>query len=343
MDIRDVPTTELLGKSIFFRAPMNGGKTEGMTQELKRASYYGLNATAYNHESNVRELNAIVVDSQKSHPAKTVNSIRKARADFERRREILFSSKVGYRGKGKTIEIEGIPYVKDLPLQVIGIDEINLFCTTPQDAQDALDFLLWAKRENIALFMAGLLYDFRHMPFKYVSSIEPYIDIWQEKKPACMAISSTGKKCTNTASHTQRVWRLDFVEEAGLEALVDDMDIYNFMDKDKRRLVDQYVPAPFFDKTLRIEEVKNKKVKYLPVCTAHAALPYKEETFQVYEAIVQGQNPRKVLDETINGATLTRTILQFLCSEGWVEKERRKYRAVRYYQNRLGGFSPALL
>ena len=337
MDLKEVPTTSLLGDIIGFFAPMNGGKTEGMVQELRRAKYYNLNAIAYNNEKNTRERNAIVVDGRDTFPAVTVNDISELRQDFEERRALVET----YLGVPEgEIELKGIHHQKGFPLQVVAIDEINLFCLNDKEAGETLDFLTECKKQDIATFVSGLLYDFRQFPFGQVHCILPYVDIRQEKKPACMAIGNVGIKCTNTAKHTQRLWRKDFVQEQDLEELLLDSTLgrlreFGFVHKDKRRFLTEYVPAPFFDETLRIEEERQMKVVYLPVCTNCASVPYKSETFMLYKSIEQGKDPA----HTIN-PVLIEPIFRFLISENWVKEEAGKYTILPYFRNSLGGFFP---
>lgn len=333
MDIKEMPTTQLLGDSILFFAPMNGGKTEALVQELKRAGFYNLNSIAYNHERNTRERNAIVVDGRNHYPAKTVPNLAALRQDFEERRRRVLSTRIGDQGIDGKITIEGVEHRKGHPLSVLGIDEVNLFCLNESEAAEMLDFMQWCKSEKIALYLSGLLYDFRHMEFGQVHAIVPYIDIRQDKKPACMTMRG-GNKCTNTAKHTQRVWSTDFVTEVGLENLLSEMHLFDFVDKDKTTITGRYVAAPFFDQTLRIQEEKDKKVKYLPVCSSCAALPYKEETFRVYDTIVCGQNTG-----TLAGTVPLDPILRFLVQEKWIALEGERYTSINYHRNRLGKFS----
>lgn len=336
MDIREVPTTQLLGDSILFFAPMNGGKTEALVQELKRAGFFNLNSIAYNHQRNTREKDAIVVDGKEHYSAKTVPNLGILRLDLEERRRRVLSTRIGDQGIDGKITIEGVEHRKGHPLSVVGIDEVNLFCLNEPEAAEMLDFMQWCKSEKIALYFSGLLYDFRHMEFGQVHAIVPYIDIRQDKKPACMAMrgGEKGSKCTNTAKHTQRVWSTDFVHEVGLEDLLSEMHLFDFVDKDKTTITGRYVAAPFFDQTLRIQEEKDKKVKYLPVCSSCAALPYKEETFRVYDTIVRGQDAK-----SLAGTLPLEPILRFLLQEKWVAQEGERYTPISYHRNRLGRFS----
>ena len=151
-----------------------------------------------------------------------------------------------------------------------------------------------------------------------------------------MAILDDNQKCTNTAKHTQRIWSESFVYELGLEDLMSEVNKFNFVNKDKRRVVNEYVPAPFFDKTLRIEEATDGRNVYLPVCTGCASLPYKEEVFQVYDAIVG----KKSDFNKINNLQLTSLIVNFLRDESWVKQNgERELLPIPFYRNRYGSYS----
>ncbi len=325
----------LLGDIIGFFAPMNGGKTEGLMQELRRAWYYSLNTIAYNHERNTREKDTIVVDGKRKFKARTVSGMKELREDLEMRIDVLAADDAGKEVRGEKKKISKITHYRGFPLKVVGIDEINLFCLTEQEASDTLDFMKWCKSEKVALFVSGLLYDFRHFSFGYMNTILPYIDIKQEKKPACMALYDNGQKCTNTAKHTQRLWSGEFAVEQGLEVLVSGVSSFGFVDKEKKTVAEGYIPAPFFDKTVRIEEEKQNKVIYLPVCITCARLPFKEETFAVYRAIADGKTPQ------LENEALLPPITNFLLLENWMRREGEKYQALPYYRNAIGGFSPA--
>ena len=160
MDIREVPTTQLLGDSILFFAPMNGGKTEALVQELKRAEYFNLNSIAYNHERNTREKDAIVVDGRDRYLAKTVPNMSVLRHDLEERRRRVLSTRIGDQGIDGKIIIERVEHYKNRPLNVVGIDEVNLFCLDEKEAAEMLDFMQWCKSEKIAfgvLFFPSIL------------------------------------------------------------------------------------------------------------------------------------------------------------------------------------------
>ena len=306
MNRKEVSSTYFLGKILGFFAPMNGGKTQAVVDELDRAAYYGLKTRAYNPASNTRERDAIVVNGERSYPAKTVGSIQELRDDL------------------------------DKIIDMIAIDEINLFCLSQAQAEETLDFIFWCKENNKALLLSGLLYDFRHMPFGQVYALLPYVDIKSDEKPACMAVTSSGKLCQNTAQHTQRVWSLDFLNENQLGSETKHYKPFLFKDKARKGILSNYVAAPFFDKTVRIEETNDGRVKYLPVCTSCADIPFKDETFAVYDAIVMG-------DATfghIGRPELSTAIFKFLEEEKWVQRDSSDViRAVPFYRNMLGGFS----
>ena len=339
MDLREIPTTRLRGSTIGFFAPMNGGKTEGLIQELKRAQYYNLQPLAYNHAHNTRERDAIVIDGKEKYPATTIDSILTLRQDLEQKVQQL---RIDYHTNEIARITSGNPYgthpprgIEQLNEIVIGIDEINLFCLSEKEAQDTVEFMDWCRGNNMLLLVAGLLYDFRHRPFGYVHSLLPYIDIKEEKKPACMAIRPNGKKCDDTAKHTQRVWSKEFAKQQDVEFLLELQPDFPYVNKDRQTFVTQYIAAPFFDKTVHIEETKGKKdIDYLPVCSRCAQLPFKEETFAVYNSLMNSHPPK------LKDPRLESLIKQFLIEEAWVSQQGKKCVAQPYYHSILGGFAP---
>ena len=338
VDIREFSVSALAGNCIGFFAPMNGGKTQALVDELKRAWYYDCNSIAYNSERNTRERDAIVVNGEFRHPAKTVGSVPELRTDLEKRISQLGASQEGQRGE--VVIIDDISHHRGWPLRVVGIDEVNLFSLTASEAREMMDLMNWCIKKDIVLYVAGLIYDFRHLPFGQVHSLLPYVDIKIDKKPACMVIDSSGQKCVRTAKHTQRLWKMSYSQERGLNDV--ELPRVDFVDKDKKPVVDHYVAAPFFDQTVLIESGQNagrgRNVVYLPVCTECARLPYREETFRVYDAIVRGGNPEAVL----SNPQLTAGILEFLCSpdERWGKRESDgRIVALSHYRNEVGGFS----
>ncbi|MBU0457048.1 MAG: hypothetical protein ABH824_03485 [Nanoarchaeota archaeon] len=343
-DIGDISIEKLIGLSVGFFTPMNGGKTKAVVGELERSIHSGRNVMAYNSFVNIRDENNLVVDGRYKFPAKGAESVLFIKYDLERRRKIIMSRNVAHQGKNGDIVIDGIKHKKYKPLSAIAIDEVNLFCLTEKDTEDIIGFIDWCKHNDFVLYVSGLLYDFRQRDFGYVRSILPYINFKQERKPVCKAIKINGEQCNNTALHTQRLWRLDFVKEVGLETLIDEMEIFCFSDKKGKDRFDAYVPAPFFDKTVRIEEAKDGRNIYLPVCGECARLPYKEEVFRVYDAIIK----RKDLVEVEKNHILREAIISFLSDskEGWVEKISNPQKGddrlvpINYYRNRIGCYSP---
>lgn len=337
MDIREISISGLRGKVIGFFSAMNGGKTRAEVGELDRAIHSGHNVMACNSTKNTRDGPNLVVNGRFPFPATQFNSADEIKTEYYHRMEIIMSDDPKYQGENGFIEIGGMKYQKKVPITVIGVDEINLFCLSEREAGATVRLMHWAKENEIYMPIAGLLYDFRQRPFGQVFSIMPYIDIKWDKKPVCKSVH-VRKPCGEPASHTQRLWSIDFVQEQGLEELLDQIERFNFMDKDGQVIVNQYVAAPFFDKTLRIEEEKDGRVIYLPVDGFCARLPFKEETFAVYDQIVRGKNPYEVLPNR----TLTDKILEFLSDqfEGWVENDKGLFVPRPYYRNRLGGYSP---
>jgi len=334
---QSVRIPDLFGLSIGFFDPMNGGKTEALIAELRRAPYFKTNAVAYNSSLNTRERDALVIDGERPFPAKTVSSIDEVKEDLERRIRDHKSFHFNRQSLGKIFEQEGIPQHRGYPLRVVGIDEANLFTLTPDDAQKMLDFLSWSREQGLAVYLAGLKYDFRHLPFGQIHAVLPYVDIQLSKKPVCMALRDNGETaCINTANHTQRVWSGEFAEEQGLSQYLASEPAFDFVDKDGTHFFDQYLPAPFFDQTMRIEESKDGRIKYLPVCNDCARVPYKNETFEIYNALVKGDHSFGFLGQT----KLTTAILEFLVEEKWVEQNADgRLVPVPYYRHQAGGYA----
>lgn len=336
MDIREIGVDRLRGTVVGFFAPMNGGKTRAQVGELERTLHSGFNVMAYNPHSNTRDGSFIVVDGKHKFPARSVNSVQEIKEDIIYRNQLIVSRERKHQGEDGFIEIDGIRHRKYSLITTVGIDEINLFCLTEKNALEAQDFLKWCKRENMYAVVAGLIYDFRQMPFGHTHAILPYVDIHQDKKPVCKAVHQ-GKQCGSPASHTQRLWSVDFFAEQGLSDLVDQQELFDFADKGGRIVEDKYVAAPFFDRTVRIEEAQDGRNVYIPVCGSCSRLPYKEEVFRVYDALVRGEDHRSLV-----GHDLHEAIIGFLThpQEGWIKKEEGVLVPTIYIRNRLGGFSP---
>ena len=339
MLLRDFPIQSLRGKSVGFFAPMNGGKTESEVGELERVDHAGYNAVAYTPKSNTRDGACLVINGRRKFPAVSVPSIATIKLDLERRIEKIMSRKPADRGRDGFIDIDSIRHRKYSELVGIGIDEINLLTLNEQSAAETIEFLKWARQQNFVVYVAGLLYDFRQMSFGQVHTLLPYIDIKQEIKPACKAIRDE-KQCGDPAIHSLRLWSYEFVREVGLASLAGDMAPFDFADKRGKVVSDRYVPAPFFDKTLRIAEAGDGRNVYIPVCENCAVLPYKEEVFRVYDAIVAGKDSHGILGEGKTEKTLTKAILHFLSEENWLQQRGKDYIPTLYHRNRLGAFSP---
>ncbi len=340
MDIKELSIGKLIEWkwAMMYLSVMNGGKTESLESELKRAEHAGFNVAAFNPMKNNRDGSSISVNGVYQRPAYSIETILQAKSQIEKVRSILSSDKIKHSGDDKgIIEIDGIEFKKNLPLSVVGIDEINLFCLTEKATKEVIGFLYWCRDNQILPYFAGLKKDFRHNDFGYVQRLEDYVNISSPKKPVCKGVKN-GVQCGEPAIHTQRLWSLDFVTKEGLEPLLGELELFPYVDKERNLDSDNYVAAPYFDQTLRIEAEKTKQIVYLPVCDECAKLPYKDEVFKIYHAIIRKEDPTKVLKSEV----LTNSILNFLSNnfDGWVKKEGGLYVPKNYYRNRLGGFSP---
>jgi thymidine kinase len=319
VDLRDFSIKQLadFGMSVAIHSAMNGGKTETLTREMRRAFFFGFNSMAYNSILNAREQNAIVVNGEDPHPALTVGPIADIKKDFIDRRKQLAYFLDKPTTWGEEIVIRDVPHIKGYPLRVLGVDEVNFFMRNDQEAEEMLELVDWCSDERVASYFAGLSHDFRHMPFGLVERLFKYADIDGQKKPACMGIPEGKIKCAKTATHTQRIWTREYAKTQGLEDLPD----FNYVDKDHRRIIGVYVPAPFFDLTVASEEAEKKRksdMDYLPVCKRCSNHPYKNETKRVLDFIRKGENPFSAIESEL----LTWKILEFLTNpvEGYARK-----------------------
>jgi len=338
VDLREIKISDLIGLNIGFFTPMNGGKTRAMVGELERTIHSGFNAVAYNPITNKRDGSFLVVDGRYKFPAIQKENITSIKDDLERRREIIFSKKRRYSGENGKINVMGVMHTKFTPLVAYGVDELNLFCLTEKDTEEVVEFMQWSKRNEFVGLFSGLLHDFRHRKFGYVNLAYDRMDIRQEKKPVCKAVH--GKQCGKPAIHTQRLWSLDFAKELGLGDYLDEMEIFDYATKEGEIVCGQYVPAPFFDKTVNVEDTGNGELIYLPVCDSCARVPFKEEVFENYRSFAEGLKP------IVEMEGLENEVVKFLLGENWIRKVRDDKgnvigrEAVPFYRNSLGGFSP---
>lgn len=335
MDIKEIPVDRLRGYVIGFFTPMNGGKTETLVNELERAKHSGFNIVAYGSTLNTRDSGCLQIDERIQFPAVSLSSIKEIKEDLENRLSFLEQNK-NSPGSPK-INYNGVEHSKGLPLLAVGIDEANLFTLSERTAQDFVEFLPWIREKDLVLYVSGLEYDFRDMNFGNIDAVIRRLNVKIDKKPACKAIKN-GKQCGMPANHTQRVWLKEFASEIGCADLIDQLGDYDFASKEGN-LISDYVPAPFFDKTVRIEQKREDgkhRIAYLPTCWNCAKVPFKNETFTVYNAIIKKDDPTQAKVDLL----VRDRILNFLLEENWVERKEGGFTPINYHKNQLGGYSP---
>lgn len=338
MDIKDISPRDLQRRVIGFFAPMHGGKTEALVQELRRSWYYGFSFIAYNHERNKRERNAIVVNRTDKYAARTVGNIEQVQEDLEHRWSAL---EIATREGKEEVRIDGIKHDVGRPLKAVGIDEVNLFCLSIKEARAMKDFFDWSREKELVLYIAGLLNDFRQRDFGYLPNLRIYIDIEQSKKPACMAITKEGEKCKNPAKHTQRLWSLPFLKRQELDSLEEGLGRFDYVNKERKDVLGRYVAAPFFDRTVYIEgdtEIKIEKgdIEYLPVCDTCSQLPYMKETLAFYNALIENPlHSTETESSRIIKPEIVPPIMDFLLRENWVRNNNGVLHAIPFYHNEL--------
>ena len=331
---------DLKGKPFGWFSIMNGGKTKAVVAMLELFHHAGKNFVAYNSHFNTRDgINQLVVDGREGYPAKTVSGFPEIIGDLESRMEKIHSRKIADQGENGRIIINGAKHWKYREISAVVIDEINLFCLDEKGAKEAIKFIFWCRKRGITLGVSGLEYDFRHRPFGHVRAIFPYVRT-HHLNPVCKSLIK-GNNCGDDASHSQRLWSLEFVDEVNIGELSGEMSLYDFDDKKGNHIIGKYVSAPYFDKTKRIEEAEDGRVVYVPVCNNCAILPFKDEVDKLYAAIRDGRGIRQEdLSGIVGNETLSKVISNFLLEEDWARtNDQGLYVPTRYFRNDIGTFS----
>jgi thymidine kinase len=341
------------GESTFRTGPMNSAKTEDTVNELRQKRHFGGNVAAYNHGVNSRDGSHLAVDGRRQLEAVSVASIIELREDLERRASMLYSRRVGENCDDRsTVLIDGISHKRRTPFVAVGIDEINLFSMTAKSANDVIDFLKWSRGVGLDVLCSGLLYDFRGEFFGHVRAIQQHVDNFiPVRKARCKAVYDRSQ-CGEIANHSQRVWSIDFAKTLGLGSILDQFELYDFANKDGDLIENRYVAAPYFDKTLRIEEEEDGRVIYFPVCHDCIKVPFKKEVFEVYNLLIDGaKSVDKLIGESSNHI-LNRKIVEFLQGEKfagtndylsgsrWIRKNKKGlFELTAYHRTEVGTFS----
>tara|TARA_Y100000310_G_C20696701_1_gene826219 strand:+ start:522 stop:1592 length:1071 start_codon:yes stop_codon:yes gene_type:complete len=341
MDVRN----EWFGRNnnngtVSFRfGPMNCGKTRDTVTAMQNRHHEGGNIICYNHAANSRDGDCLAVDGERQMPAVLTSTLDELILDLEMQVNKIFSRKVNEQGEQGKIEINGITHRKYRPVVAIAIDEVNLYAMNSTDSEDLLDFFDWCREVGLNVYSSGLMYDFRGRDFGHIRSILPRIEhILPVTSAKCKSVHQ-GQVCGEPAYNSQRVWRLDFLHSQKLEEIGEGMALYDFADKEGETIVGQYVAAPFFDRTLRIEEAKDGRVEYFPVCQSCFTVPFKDEVFMMYHEVIR--NPQKPSDliKKLSNKRLSLAVLKFL--QGEVFDDGRNLPGSQWiYQNEKGILIP---
>lgn len=302
------------GTTSFRFGPMNSGKTRDTVRVRDEKNHDGGNVASINHSSNSRDGASLAVDGQSHGAAIQASCVAEIKESLEFTVRKIFSRRIEDQGKDGRITINGITHRKYRPLVAVAIDEVNLYALNSHDAEELIDFLKWSRKVGLDVYSSGLLYDFRGEYFGHIRAIIPHIDHLIPVTARCKAVHD-GTQCGDTAYNSQRVWSRDFLETQKLGMVAEAMELYDFADKEGKIISDKYVAAPFFDKTLRIEEAQDGRVKYFPVCHDCFTVPFKKEVDAVYQAVVHKPQTGKELMGLLDSPRLTGAILHFLQGE----------------------------
>ena len=325
------------GLAFAFLSCMNGGKSEYLVLCLKRAPFARMNCVAYNHSTNHRD-EGIAVNGVTVHPAVAVGGVDELVEDLKWRRSEL-AKFVGLHGR-KRIKLRGITHIQGLPLDVIGIDEANLFALTGGEASKLVGLIEYCREENMVLYAAGLSEDFRGMEFGQMDSVLRRGGVIRyQVNPMCMAVSSQGRECDRSARHSQRLWSRRFAAEMGLEGHLG--QDFGYETKDLVYVPQGKLAAPFFDKTIRIEGnggVQDGDIVYVPVCSHCFEKPFEEETMAAYQALVSGGK----IEDVVSDPAIAAKIEDFFLNDvsPWVVREDSGLLVpAPYFRNAVGGYS----
>ena len=337
--------------TISFRfGPMNCGKTLDTVTAMNHRHHEGGNIVCYNHAANSRDGNSLAVNGQRQLPAVIASSLDDVIKDLEKRAIKIFSRKISNQGEKGKIEIDGISHRKYRPIVAIALDEGNLYAMSANDAAKLIDFFEWSREIGLNVYASGLMYDFRGNKFGHIDTILPKIEhIIPVTSAKCKAVSS-GKVCGEAAYNSQRVWSVEFLLSQQLGEVGEGMELYDFADKDGEIISGKYVAAPYFDKTLRIEEAQDGRVEYFPVCHSCFEVPFKNEVHQIYEKIVKVTTNMQETIKTLESPELALAVISYLKGEKFENGEYLKgsklieedkngwYTAIPFFKTAIGSF-----
>ncbi|MBT4604670.1 hypothetical protein HOC01_03455 [archaeon] len=331
--LSNIRIQDLFGKVVDFKGPMNGGKSKGVYNELKRANYSGFGFLAVNSALNSRDGANISIDGGREGSIRALSAMRAG----EIREHFIAARDLVARSRGRTVDYQGLTLRTDLPLKVVAMDEKNLFCLDELAAAETLEFLQWAKSEGLYTVTSGLEFDFRQEAFAHVRASYRATSFNINVDPVCQALVEE-QVCGSAAIHSQRIWSRAHLQRLGLGEFI--KEDFGHANKAHEKLFSGHVAAPYFDKTVYLEDEANGSVGYIPVCDSCSELPFKEKTHDLYAQFRGGLDEAAVAVIRAKGA-LENGIVDFLLNqdEGWVRNDGGLFVPVSYHKNRIGTFS----
>jgi thymidine kinase len=195
-------------------------------------------------------------------------------------------------------------------VNVIVFDEINLY------NDKLIPIINQLKNENRIVMGAGLDKSFRGESFGIMPRLKELAEDSILYFNSYCKMSKNGQQCSNLANYTVRL-RKDSDQKV------------QFFNK-KGEIVTGYGYAPYFDPLVLIEG-SDKGTAYTTACEECFKIPYKKETIQAYNMLIQNKNNIQI--------TNLDKIVEMLIQEKIIRKDGNKYHPFEYHYDLNSGMA----
>jgi thymidine kinase len=341
-----------LGTSIAYHSTaMNSDKTREGLSDMDIARIAGFNVRPFSNIKNAARDGTDCIRSNEGNPAaaKSAGRGEEMREEVERLDHILLNSGLHKPGEKYTENNgqEGNDYAEasyfyGRPVEVLLVDETQLFCDTLQGTKEMLKFMDYCIDTDRLLILAILEENARQEKFGHVYELLRRVDRKIPKTSRCK-LGDKDHPCGSGATHTMKLWRYD-KQKPEMQDIIDDLLRVSWWTKGDVFVEEEHVVGPYFSPVVQIEKDKStpdaeKKYAYVPVCNSclrEYGLPFKNEFFAVYEAISSGEKP----EEIIKNPVLLKAIIERQLKEGWIKRESGLIVPQHYQKGDLGIYSP---
>jgi thymidine kinase len=335
----------LLGFLISYSSTvMNSGKTRNLTDDRTIAKVAGFNVRTFSHSDNERDgKDCIRVNEGSPIPALSVASPLDIITEVEKL-DSLLSAEPKSPGD-KHIDTTGESYFVGRPVEVVLVDEGQLFTLNYEGTRDMLSLVDYCRQKGKVLAISSLLENARQEPFGNIYEVHRRA---QHKRPtsARCKMERQDHICGRSAIHTTKLWRLDKIEEEAIQELMRDMPYVTWWTKNDERISGVHVTAPYFAPVVEVEKDKSipdreKSMSYVPICddclSAHPA-PFRQEFYSVYHSIKNG-----IENLDIRSQSLLQAIVEDLIKDNWVESKGGLLVPVSHHKGEFGVYTPSNL